>query len=69
MDLDLSWNYLEGSIGTSFYKHAKIDLGHNAFSGELLTLPNLRREPAPRFARARAAPRREFIFRARPEVL
>jgi len=38
MDLDLRWNYLEGSI-PNFPSDTtkKIDLGHNAFSGELLT--------------------------------
>ena len=38
MDLDLSWNYLEGPIPDlpSIYLK-KVDLGHNAFSGELLT--------------------------------
>ena len=38
MDLDLSWNYLEGSIPEfPSINTKKIDLGHNAFSGELLT--------------------------------
>ena len=36
MDLDLRWNYLEGSVpDLPSTNLKKVDLGHNAYSGEL----------------------------------